>query len=47
MWCGVGKGNKPDSTFWTTVDVKRAHYEFVCNLENHYFDGMYQEVVVI
>jgi uncharacterized cupredoxin-like copper-binding protein len=28
------------------VTLAPGHYELVCNLENHYADGMYQELDV-
>jgi uncharacterized cupredoxin-like copper-binding protein len=31
---------------WVTVTLPAGHYELVCNLANHYADGMYQEFVV-
>ena len=43
---GVGEGVQPGSLTWTTVTLAPGRYEFVCNLPNHYADGMYQEVLV-
>ena len=47
--CGPGPGNgvRAGSATWTTVVLTPGRYEFVCNLQNHYQDGMYQEVDVI
>jgi uncharacterized cupredoxin-like copper-binding protein len=28
------------------VTPRPGHYELICNLPNHYADGMYQELVV-
>ena len=44
---GAGDGVKAGSATWTTVVLKPGRYEFVCNLQNHYQDGMYQEVDVV
>ena len=43
---GVGEGVKAGSATWITLKLKPGRYEFICNLKNHYADGMYQEVVV-
>src|ERR1019366_5860298 len=43
---GVGDGVKSGSATWTTVTLKPGRYELVCNLPNHYSDGMYQELDV-
>ena len=43
---GVGEGVKPGSVTWTTVTLTPGRYEFVCNLPNHYANGMHQEVLV-
>lgn len=46
--CGAGAGDgvKAGSVTWTTVNLAPGRYEFVCNLKNHYANGMYQEVIV-
>lgn len=46
--CGAGAGDgvAAGSVTWTTVTLAPGRYEFICNLQNHYADGMYQEVVV-
>lgn len=43
---GAGDGIFSGSRGWTTLNLAPGRYEFVCNLPNHYFAGMYQEVVV-
>ena len=43
---GNGDGINAGAVGWTTVTLAPGHYELVCNLENHYADGMYQELVV-
>jgi uncharacterized cupredoxin-like copper-binding protein len=46
--CGSGTGNGITSgtVSWTTVTLPPGRYELICNLPNHYADGMYQELVV-
>ena len=34
------------SVGWTTITLSRGRYELLCNLPNHYADGMYAELVV-
>ena len=43
---GSGDGINAAAVGWTTVTLAPGHYELVCNLQNHYADGMYQELVV-
>jgi len=43
---GVGSGIRSGSASWTTVSLKPGRYELICNLANHYADGMYQELDV-
>ena len=43
---GVGDGITAGAVGWNTVTLPPGHYELVCNLENHYANGMYQELVV-
>ena len=47
--CGAGAGDgiRAGTLSWTTVDLAPGHYELVCNLVNHYADGMHQELVVL
>jgi uncharacterized cupredoxin-like copper-binding protein len=46
--CGAGAGHgiMSGSVGWTTVTLAPGRYELVCNLPNHYADGMNQEIVV-
>jgi Sulfocyanin (SoxE) domain len=41
----MGAGT-PGTAGWVTVTLPAGNYELVCNLPNHYVDGMYQELVV-
>ena len=43
---GTGDGITAGKVGWTTVTLAPGRYELVCNLQNHYADGMYQELVV-
>ena len=43
---GAGEGVTSGSVTWTTVTLNPGRYEFVCNLKNHYANGMHQEVVI-
>lgn len=43
---GTGAGITAGSVGWTTLTLAPGRYELVCNLKNHYADGMYQEIVV-
>jgi len=43
---GTGEGITSGSVGWTTVTLAPGRYELVCNLPNHYADGMHQELVV-
>lgn len=43
---GVGTGIRSGSASWTTITLKPGRYELICNLVNHYADGMYQELDV-
>ncbi|MBI3429829.1 MAG: hypothetical protein HY050_07240 [Actinobacteria bacterium] len=43
---GSGEGIKAGATSWVSLTLKLGRYEFVCNLPNHYADGMWQEVIV-
>lgn len=42
----AGDGITSGAVGWTTVTLAAGRYELLCNLENHYADGMYQELVV-
>jgi uncharacterized cupredoxin-like copper-binding protein len=43
---GTGSGIAAEKVGWVTVTLAAGTYELVCNLPNHYADGMYQELVV-
>ena len=43
---GSGEGISARSVGWTTVTLPPGRYELVCNLPNHYADGMHQELDV-
>ena len=42
----TGDGLASGSVGWTTVTLAAGRYELVCNLPNHYADGMHQELTV-
>ncbi len=46
--CGSGKGDgiTSGSVGWTTVTLTPGRYELVCNLPNHYADGMHAQLTV-
>ena len=46
--CTGGKGEGIDSAAvgWVTLQLSPGRYELVCNLKNHYANGMYQELDV-
>ncbi|WP_344253845.1 sulfocyanin-like copper-binding protein [Terrabacter carboxydivorans] len=43
---GAGDGIVSGAVGWVTLTLPPGHYELVCNLQNHYADGMRQELVV-
>ena len=43
---GVGDGIGAGKVGWVTVRLPAGRYELVCNLQNHYADGMHQELTV-
>lgn len=43
---GAGDGITSGAVGWTTVTLSPGRYELVCDLPNHYADGMRQEIVV-
>ena len=43
---GTGDGITSGTVSWTTVTLPPGRYELICNLPNHYADGMYQQLVV-
>lgn len=40
---GLGSGIPAGSASWTRITLPAGRYELVCNLPNHYADGMHQE----
>ncbi len=43
---GSGEGIASGAVGWVTVTLAPGRYELVCNLTNHYANGMRQEIVV-
>ena len=43
---GAGDGITAGGVGWTTVNLAPGNYELVCNLPNHYADGMQQKLVI-
>ncbi|MEO7754229.1 MAG: sulfocyanin-like copper-binding protein [Terracoccus sp.] len=43
---GSGEGIASGAVGWVTVTLAPGRYELVCNLKNHYANGMRQELVV-
>ena len=43
---GTGDGITSGAVGWTTMHLEGGRYELVCNLRNHYANGMYQELDV-
>jgi uncharacterized cupredoxin-like copper-binding protein len=43
---GAGDGIAGGTVGWVTVTLSPGRYELVCNLPNHYADGMYEELDV-
>ena len=43
---GAADGITAGAAGWNTVTLPPGNYELVCNVENHYANGMYQELVV-
>ena len=43
---GTGEGVRARTSGWTTLSLAPGRYELVCNLPNHYADGMHQELTV-
>ena len=44
---GTGDGIASGTVGWTTLNLPAGRYELVCNLPNHYTDGMWQEFDVV
>ncbi len=43
---GSGEGITSRSVGWTSLNLKPGRYELMCNLANHYADGMHAELDV-
>jgi hypothetical protein len=43
---GAGKGITSGQVGWVTLSLAPGHYELVCNVQNHYADGMHREFTV-
>lgn len=43
---GPGEGIDSGAVGWVTIRLAPGRYELVCNIKNHYADGMYQELDV-
>lgn len=43
---GASEGIAPGSVGWTTLTLTPGRYELICNLRNHYADGMHKQLVV-
>jgi uncharacterized cupredoxin-like copper-binding protein len=43
---GTGDGIPAGAVGWVTLTLAPGNYEIVCNLANHYADGMYQQLTV-
>lgn len=43
---GSGEGIAAGTVGWTTLTLAPGRYELVCNLKNHYVNGMYHELDV-
>jgi uncharacterized cupredoxin-like copper-binding protein len=43
---GTGEGIAAGRVGWTTLTLTPGRYELVCNLRNHYANGMHQEIRV-
>jgi uncharacterized cupredoxin-like copper-binding protein len=43
---GSGEGIKAGRIGWVTLELSAGRYELVCNLRNHYANGMHQLLVV-
>lgn len=43
---GAGEGIDAGAVGWVTLQLSPGRYELVCNLKNHYANGMYQELDV-
>jgi len=43
---GPGQGITSGAAGWTTVTLPAGRYHLVCNLPNHYANGMHQQLTV-
>lgn len=43
---GPGEGITSGAVGWVTLDLAPGRYELLCNLKNHYVNGMYEELDV-
>jgi uncharacterized cupredoxin-like copper-binding protein len=43
---GTGEGIRAGTVGWTTLTLAAGRYELVCNLRNHYANGMHQQFLV-
>jgi uncharacterized cupredoxin-like copper-binding protein len=43
---GTGEGIPSGGASWVTLTLAPGRYELICNMENHYADGMHQELDV-
>lgn len=43
---GAGDGIKPGTVGWVTLNLSPGRYELICNLRNHYANGMHQAFIV-
>ena len=46
--CGTGAGDgiRAGTASWVTLTLAPGRYELICNLPDHYADGMYQQILV-
>lgn len=43
---GTGEGIRAGTVGWTTMTLAPGRYELICNLRNHYANGMHQQIRV-
>ncbi|TPG17028.1 hypothetical protein [Pedococcus bigeumensis] len=43
---GSGEGIDAGAVGWVTLRLAPGRYELVCNLKNHYVNGMYEELTI-
>jgi uncharacterized cupredoxin-like copper-binding protein len=43
---GTGDGIRAGTVGWTTLTLAPGRYELICNLRNHYANGMHQQIRV-